>query len=156
MNNVLEIIPFKPLYAGDFKTLNLEWLKKYFTVEPYDALLLEDCESEIIAKGGVIFFGKISEVIIGTYALIYKEKYTMELAKMAITETHQNKGYGQNLLKHAINYAKKKGQKNLILYSNRKLNNSIYLYRKYGFIEIPIEENNPYARGNIKMVLKFN
>ena len=41
----------------------------------------------------------------------------------------------------------------IILYSNTKLENAIYIYRKYGFIEIPNEENSPYKRSDIKMKL---
>ena len=36
------------------------------------------------------------------------------------------------------------------------LENAIYIYRKYGFIEIPVEENSPYQRSNIKMELPLN
>jgi len=32
----IEIIPFENQYASDFKRLNLEWLEKYFDVEPLD------------------------------------------------------------------------------------------------------------------------
>jgi ribosomal protein S18 acetylase RimI-like enzyme len=46
------------------------------------------------------------------------------------------------------------GYKAILLYSNKKLENSIYLYRKFGFKEVP-NEDSPYARGNIKMLLKL-
>ena len=32
----MEIISFEPKYAKDFKDLNIEWLEKYFWVEPHD------------------------------------------------------------------------------------------------------------------------
>ncbi|MDB4013613.1 hypothetical protein N9475_01320 [Flavobacteriaceae bacterium] len=51
----MEICEYSPALRSYFKTLNEEWLKKYFTVEPFDAALLENCESEIINKGGYIF-----------------------------------------------------------------------------------------------------
>jgi hypothetical protein len=43
----------------------------------------------------------------------------------------------------------------LILYSSTILENSIHLYRKYGFIEVPIDSDIKYARGNIKMSLNL-
>ena len=76
-----------------------------------------------------------------------------ELTKMAITPEHQGKNLGQKLMNHAIEYAKQQDWKSLILYSNRKLQNAVYIYFKYGFEEIPIEQNNPYSRGDIKMKL---
>ena len=150
----MEICAYSPTLRPFFKTLNEEWLNKYFVVEPYDAFLLENCESEIIDKGGNIFFGKLNGVVIGTYAILAPVDGCVELGKMAITAKHQGKGYGQQLLQHAISTAVALGHKEMLLYSNRKLENSIYLYRKFGFIEVP-NENSPYERGDIKMLLKL-
>jgi hypothetical protein len=48
------------------KTLNIEWLSKYFKIEPKDELVLSNPQEEIIDKGGMIF---ISEVV-GTVSLL--------------------------------------------------------------------------------------
>ena len=148
MNN---IIPFSNNLASNFKDLNIEWLEKYFYVEPHDADLLNNCKEEIIDKGGYIFFYKEKEEIIGTFALIRTSKNIYELGKMAVTLKYQGKGIGQMMLQFCIDFARSNNWKKIILYSNTKLENSIYIYKKYGFIEIPIEDNNPYERGNIKM-----
>lgn len=123
-------------------------------VEPYDAALLENCEKEIIDKGGQIFFGELDGIVIGTYALLPPKNGCVEIGKMAITAEYQGNGYGQQLLKHAISTATALGNKEMLLYSNRKLKNSIYIYRKFGFKEVP-NSNSPYERGNIKMLLKL-
>ena len=123
-------------------------------VEPYDADLLENCEKEIIDKGGYIFFGELDGIVIGTYALLAPKNGYVEIGKMAITDEYQGNGYGQQLLKHAISTAATLGNKGILLYSNRKLKNSIYIYRKFGFKEVP-NSNSPYARGDIKMLLKL-
>jgi len=146
------IIPFEKRLKSNSKKLNEEWLEKYFVVEPYDAQLLENCEEEIIEKGGHIFFGMLEGLVIGTYALLPPKNNVVELGKMAITATYQGKGYGQQLLHHSVKTAKENGYSEMLLYSNRKLKNSIYLYRKFGFIEEPIKDS-PYERGNIKMRL---
>ena len=150
----MEICAYSPALRSFFKTLNEEWLNKYFVVEPYDAFLLENCSEEIIDKGGKIFFGKLNGVVIGTYAILAPVDGCVELGKMAITAAHQGKGYGQQLLQHAISTAVALGHKEMLLYSNRKLENSIYLYRKFGFNEVP-NEDSPYERGDIKMLLKL-
>ena len=148
------IIPFEKRLKSHFKRLNEEWLEKYFVVEPYDAQLLENCEKEIIEKGGHIFFGCLDNSIIGTYSILPPKNNVVELGKMAVTASFQGKGYGQQLLHHAIKTATENGYKQILLYSNTRLENSIYLYRKFGFIEEQIEES-PYERGNIKMRLKL-
>jgi hypothetical protein len=59
------------------------------------------------------------------------------------------------MMQFAIRYAEQHHWKTLILYSSTVLKNSIYLYRKYGFIEVPIESGILYARGDIKMILEL-
>ena len=149
----IHIIPFEKKYSEDFKNLNVAWLEKYFFVEPHDEEVLGDPDKYIIQPGGNIFFVKDKEDIIGTVALMKVEEGIYELTKMAITPEHQGKNLGQKLMIHAIEYAKQQDWKRLILYSNRKLQNAVYIYFKYGFEEIPIDQNNPYSRGDIKMVL---
>ncbi len=149
----IEIIPFQKEYAGDFKELNLAWLNKYFWVEPHDEEVLGKPQHYILDPGGIIFFVKEGDNIIGTVALMKIEDGVFELTKMAITPAAQGKKAGQKLMEHCLNYARKKGWKKLIIYSNRKLENAIHIYKKYGFKEIPIGENNPYARGDIKLEL---
>lgn len=152
----IEIIPFKPEYAQQFKDLNIEWLEKYFWVEPHDEEVLGKPQKYIIEPGGNIFFVKEGEIIIGTVALMRMEEGIFELTKMAVTPQSQGKKIGQKLLDHTLKYAKARGWKKLIIYSNRKLENAIFIYKKYGFNEIPIEGNNPYARGDIKMELPLS
>ena len=60
---------------------------------------------------------------------------------------------GQALMRYALDFARSRGWKKLVLYSNRKLENSLHIYRKYGFQEIEMETDNPYSRGEIKMML---
>ena len=151
----LEIISFDQVYAEDFKQMNLAWLKKYFWVEPHDEEVLGDPEKYILEPGGSIFFVKELEKVIGTVALMKIEDGIFELTKMAVIPEAQGKKVGQKLIEHTLNYAKKSGLKTLIIYSNRKLENAIYIYLKYGFHEIPIEDNNPYSRGDIKMKLEL-
>lgn len=151
----IEIISFDPAYAEDFKLLNLAWLKKYFWVEPHDEEVLGKPEKYILEPGGNIFFVKEGEKVMGTVALMKMEDGVFELTKMAVIPEAQGKKIGQKLMEHTLSYARAKGWKTLIIYSNRKLENAIYIYLKYGFQEIPIEKNNPYARGDIKMKLEL-
>lgn len=149
----MEILKFTPEYAPDFKNLNIEWLEEYFYVEPHDEEVLGNPIKYIIQPGGNIFFVKDEEKILGTVAFMKIEEGVFELTKMAITPAARGKRIGQKLMQYALDFAKEEGWKKIIIYSNRKLENAIHIYRKYGFEEIPIEGNNPYARGDIKMQL---
>ncbi len=152
----LEIIPFEKQYAKCFYELNVEWLKKFFYVEPYDEEVLSKPEQYIINKGGHLFFAKLNNQIVGTVALMpIGDKGLFELTKMAVSPRHRGFKIGQHLMQYCIDFAKSIGLPKLILYSNTKLENAIYIYRKYGFIELPLEPNTPYIRCNIKMELVF-
>lgn len=150
MNN---IIPFSNNLAGHFKGLNLEWLENYFYVEPHDADLLNNCKELIIDQGGFIFFYRENDKILGTFALIKVSNHIFELGKMAVSPNYRHKGIGQKMMQFCIDFSKDKNWDKIILYSNTKLENSIFIYKKYGFLEVPIDKNNPYARSNIKMKL---
>lgn len=150
----VEIIPFEKQYAKHFYALNIEWLQTYFYVEPYDDEVLSKPETHIINKGGYIFFAKLENQIVGTVALMPIGKDGLfELTKMAVSPKHRGFKIGQLLMQQCIDFAKSLQLPKLILYSNRKLENAIYIYRKYGFIEVPVEKNSPYKRSDIKMEL---
>lgn len=151
----IEIISYENEYAKYFYDFNIEWLKTYFYVEPYDEEVLSKPEKYIINKGGYIFFAKLNDTIVGTVALMPTKDGLFELTKMAVSPKFRGYKIGQKLMQHCISFSKEIGLESLILYSNSVLENAIYIYRKYGFIEVPVEKNSPYKRSDIKMVLKL-
>jgi ribosomal protein S18 acetylase RimI-like enzyme len=148
--NKVEIIPFSIELKEPIKILNLEWLQKFFRVEPKDEKTLSDPQGEIIDKGGMIFYAQYNNQIVGTVSLLKIDDVTFELSKMAVSEGNQGLGIGKKLMKHCFNEAKVKGIQKLILYSNRKLLPAIHLYESFGFIEILVEAG-VYERADIKM-----
>ena len=149
----INIINFQDNFEKDFYNLNIEWLEYYFQAEEYDYEILSNSKKYIINKGGKIFFAESAGNIIGTVALMpTKNKLVFELTKMAVKPEYRNKGIGKKLLKKCIDYSKSNSYSSIILYSNKKLNNAIHLYRNFGFKEIKMEKKSPYLRANIKMV----
>lgn len=150
----IEIIDFSRKYADDFKNLNVEWLQKYFVVEESDEKMLTQPEAEILGKGGKIYLAKVGDRIVGTASLL-KEHGVFELAKIAVTADFKGQGIGNILLEHCLQEAKKLGAEKLILLSNRSLKPALKMYEKFGFEEVPLAEETPYERCNIKMELKL-
>lgn len=148
--NTVEIIPFTIDLKEPIKTLNLEWLIKYFKVEAKDEIMLSNPKSEIIDKGGMIFYAKYNDKIVGTVSLLKIDNITFELSKMAVNDAVQGLGIGKKLLGHCLIIAEQEGIKKLILYSNRILLPAIHLYEKFGFTEVSLEEGI-YERADIKM-----
>jgi ribosomal protein S18 acetylase RimI-like enzyme len=146
----IEIIPFSIELSEVVKTLNYEWLEKYFKVEEGDVIALSNPQTEIIDKGGFIYFAKRNTEITGTVSLLKKSDTVFELGKMAVTQNAQGLGIGKILVEHCIAVAKEKNMEKLVLYSNTKLASAIHLYEKYGFTKIKLEQGL-YERANIKM-----
>lgn len=147
---MVKIIDYREDLKEHIRTLNYEWLQRYFRIEPNDVISLADPKKEIIDKGGYIFYASYNEEIVGVVALLKIEKDIFELAKMAVTEKYQGIKAGKALMEQCLNFAKEKGIKKLMLYSNRQLLPAIHLYEKYGFYEIELEPGH-YERANIKM-----
>ena len=150
MPDRVQIVPYTEELKEFVKTLNEEWLQKYFAIEETDRVQLSNPGKEIIGIGGKIFFAKYNDQIIGTVSLMKIDEETYELAKMAVTEKYQGKGIGKLLIEHSIKTAKESGAKKLILYSSTRLLPAIHLYKKYGFKEVLLTSSN-YKRSDIKM-----
>lgn len=151
----ISIVAHKEEYAPAFYDLNIEWLQTYFYVEEFDKEVLSKAQQYIIEPGGHIFYAIQGGEILGTVALMKENEKSFELTKMAVAPNQRGKKIGQKLMQYCIDFARENDFDKLFLYSNTKLENAIYIYRKFGFIEIPVEKDSPYNRSDIKMVLDF-
>jgi len=139
--SAVEIVDFSYELKEYFKTLNLEWLEKYFTVEERDFNILMNPESEIIHKGGYVFFARLNGEIVGTGALLRVDDETFEIVKMAVKEREQGKQVGKRLTAALIHKAKAEDAKHIILKTDNKLWAAVNLYRKSGF-KVTVGEKN--------------
>jgi ribosomal protein S18 acetylase RimI-like enzyme len=150
---MIEIVNYAAQYAADFKRLNLEWLQQYFTVELHDEEMLSQ-PAYITDNGGYIFIAKEDNTVVGTAALI-KHEDGFELSKMSVSAGWQGRGISKLLMDACITKANNEAATRIFLYSNTMLVPAISLYRKFGFKELPLEENSNYRRNNIKMELQL-
>jgi len=150
-----ELIDYKPEYQTYFERFNKAWLEKYFEVEPLDKWVLERPEEAILENGGRIFFAAVDGQVIGTVALRFFEDGVYELTKMAVDQNWRGHGAGQFLCSAAIEKAREMGMNKLILYSNSVLENALHIYRKLGFVDIPVVTGT-YERSDIMMEMIFN
>ncbi len=146
----IQIVSYKPEYASYFERFNKAWLEEYFTIEPIDRYVLENPEEAIIQPGGSILFAVYKDVIIGVVALRLVAPGEFELTKMAVDKAHRGIGAGKLLCNAAIEEAQKLKAHTLILYSSSPLQNAIGIYKKLGFVDLPLEKG-VYARADVKM-----
>ncbi|MGD9564371.1 MAG: GNAT family N-acetyltransferase [Pyrinomonadaceae bacterium] len=149
----VEIVEFRDEFADAFASLNYRWIEAYFSVEKHDREILDDPRKFVIEPGGQILMAVSDGKGVGTVALIPSGEGVLELTKMAVDPEHQGKGLSNLLMAAAITYARKIGTRVIFLESHRSLKPALGLYRKFGFVETPIDLNSEYARADIRMEL---
>ena len=150
----LSIIPYSAKYQPDFKRLNVAWISVLFTVEPHDLEQLDDPETHILPNDGAIFLARLHSEIVGTVAMIATGNGEFELAKMSVTSAVQGRGTGEQLALAAIGYARSQNAHTVWLESNRKAEAALRLYKRVGFVEVPLRPS-PYTRATVCMELKL-
>jgi len=150
----VEIVDYLPEYQDVFRSLNVEWISKYFTMEESDYKALDDPQGYILDKGGLILVARYEDEPLGVCALIKMNdgEYDFELAKMAVSPKAQGKNVGFLLANAIIEKAKSLGATKIYLESNTILKPAINLYHKLGFQKVA-GKPTPYARCNIQMKL---
>jgi len=144
-------ITYDPRYKNEYRTLNERWISEYFKIEPKDTEQLcnpEECRDD----GGEIFFIVHNGEAVGTCAVYKMDNGVYELAKMAVHPNYQGRGLSNTLMEQSEAWVKEQGGREMLIRSNRVLTPAITLYRKHGYIEIPMDGADPeYARCNISM-----
>lgn len=148
----MKIIPYEPQYKQHFIDLNMSWINKYFQPERDDYKTMNTVD-EIIHDGGMIFFALDQDVVIATCMVKPTEKENhWEISKLATDPAHQGKGAGRAIFKTSMDYAIENGATKLILVSNTMLSPALSIYRKIGFVEVPLSpENSVYERADIQL-----
>jgi ribosomal protein S18 acetylase RimI-like enzyme len=134
--------------------LNIEWLEKYFRVEPIDHDILSQ-PAAILRNGGAILLARHGNDIIGTCALLREGESRYELSKMAVAEAHQGVGVGRRLLMAAIQTYTAKAGSELFLETNSALTPAIHLYESAGFVHATRPATPAhYTRADVYMVYR--
>jgi putative acetyltransferase len=151
----ITIREFRPGDEAAFRSLNEEWITRYFVLEPKDEASLANPREAILDCGGRIFLAVRGGQPIGCCALLAVAPGEFEVAKMAVTESSQRNGAGRRLLETTIAEARSAGAHRLYLETNRKLAAAIRLYESLGFRHLPPERIVPsaYTRADVYMEL---
>lgn len=148
----VDVVPYRPEHREAFRELNVEWISRYFTVEPRDVRDLGDPETHILRSGGAIFIAELDGVPVGACALVREPDGGYELAKMAVTEAARGRGIGRALAEAVISHARELGIGQLELFTNSVLEPAVRLYRSLGFVDAPLGHSD-YGRADMRMVL---
>lgn len=150
----LRLVDFAAKWRADFARLNLEWLQRWFVVEPIDHEVLHDPETHLLADGGRVLFAiDAHERAVGTVALKHDGDRVFELTKMAVEPGMRGSGVGRLLMQGALDAYRALGGRELFLESSSKLAPALKLYESVGFVHRPAPRpGSHYARADVYMV----
>jgi len=106
---------------------------------------LQNLKSVYNFNDGGIILCKVNDEFIGSVAIKRINTDVAELKRMYVQPLYQKKGIGHQLLKEAINLAKKNKYNFIRLDTLNYMLPAINLYKKNKFYEIPPYYNNPNA-----------
>jgi putative acetyltransferase len=151
----IEIRHFQHGDAEAFRTLNEQWIVRYFQIEPKDRQLLGDPETYILKPGGAILMAFTDGITAGCCALQSMCDQTYEVSKMAVSPAYQGRGIGKQLLLATIQEGRRLGARRLYIETNAILTTAVNLYASCGFRPVPADrlKPSPFARANVHLEL---
>lgn len=146
----MKIVPYDPKYKKDFIEMNKVWISEMFAMEDEDIKELGSIEN-YIDRGGQVFFALDNhEDVMACCMIGPREDGDWEIMKFAAKGMYTGTGAGSACLKACMDYAREKQVKKIIIVSNRKCVQAVHLYRKFGFVEIPVDKKKfPFDRADI-------
>jgi ribosomal protein S18 acetylase RimI-like enzyme len=138
-------------YRADFERLNRDWIETFFVLEDADREIFRDPDTAVIKPGGQIFFVVDEDGVQGTCAVVPHEPGVFEIAKMAVASSARGRGYGDLLMEASMEFARRAGARRVVIVSNTVLAPAIRLYQKHGFVQVPLDEHERFARANIRL-----
>lgn len=146
----MKVVPYDKKYKKSFIELNRTWISEMFVMEPEDERELGNIEPYLDAGGQIFFAVDDEEHVMACCLIAPREDGDWEIMKFAADERYKGAGAGSACLNACIDYAKSKKIEKVIIVSNRKCVQAVHLYRKFGFIEIPVDkEKFPFDRADI-------
>ena len=152
--NAVQIVDFDDRHEDAFRALNLSWIREGFTVVEEDERQLENPRKSILAKGGEVFLAVAGDCVVGTCALLPHGLEEVELAKLTVASEQRGAGIGCALVESAIQRARLRGARRIVLLCHTKLSAAVRLYRRHGFVQVPMLET-PYEHCNLAMALEL-
>ncbi len=151
----VQISDFTAADRDSFRSLNEAWLRKYFSVEQGDLDILLAPE-KIVEDGGMVFFARLGDKVVGTCALVKMDKRIFEIVKMGVDDHYQGMGIGRALLEACIKRARKLGATSVTLETSTKLTQAVKLYKKAGFKPLPPDDAHPSKFSRVDLAMRLD
>jgi N-acetylglutamate synthase-like GNAT family acetyltransferase len=147
----ITILPFAPEHAPIFDRLNRTWIEEFFTIEPFDDMVLTQPQQMILDTGGEVWFAALNGEVIGACALLPFGEGILEFTKLGVDNKARGHGVARALLRYCRERATTKGAHTLKIFTSRRLIPANTLYVSEGFVEVEMSpmQKQRYARADV-------
>ena len=126
--------------------------KEYLEIQNYDDEL-KHLEKKYGLPYGRLYLVYYNNEVAGCIGLKKIDKKNCEMKRLYVRPKFRGKQIGEQLIEKIIKAAKEIGYSYMLLDTLPFLKGAIYLYKKYGFYEIPSYNNSPM---NTSIYMKLN
>lgn len=146
----MQIVSYDKKYEADFKRLNYGWLDRFFEREEADKEVLENVD-KYVGGGSLIYFALDGDVVVATCMVMPYGDGEWEIMKLATDPDFGGKGAGSAVFKACMDACIERGAKKIKIISNTRLKPALHIYEKFGFKEVPLDDElHGYARADIQ------
>ncbi len=153
----MRVVPYDKKYKNEFIKMNLTWVSEMFAVEKEDMAVLNNMEQKITQGGQIFFAVDDNDEVLACCMISPLSTGESEIEKFCAKGMYTGTGAGSACLNACIEYAKEKRVEKVVIVSNRKCTHAVSLYRKNGFVEVPVDkEKFPFERADIAFEQVFH
>lgn len=131
------IMPFAPDHADVVVTVIHRVFDEYgmtFELAAYDADL-QDIDAHYVRRNGMFSVLIEDGQLIGTVGAVPRDAGDFEIKRLYLLPEHRGRGYGRRLLQHVIDWARARGHRRAIAWSDVRLETAHQVYLRFGFAQ---------------------
>lgn len=153
----MKIVPYDQKYKEIFIEMNKQWISQMFVIEEEDLQVLNNIESALEAGGQIFFAVDDTGEVLACCMIAPLPNGEWEIEKFCARGMYTGTGAGTACLKACMEYARERRVEKVVIVTNTKCEQAIRLYRKFGFVEVPVDKKKfPYERANLAFEQTFS
>ena len=148
----MRIVPYEPRHRDGFIRLNRAWIERSFRLEENDLELFGHLD-ERVSDGALVLIGEEDGEVVATCMASPLGDGVWELEKLTTAENLRGRGIGTAMLRACLDGIRGRGGIRVVLLTNSALEGAIRMYRREGFVDVPVDPSWGYDRADVQMEL---
>ena len=147
------VVTYRDELRSHFERLNRAWIERYFRLEAPDLEVFRDPRRPSSRRADRSSSWWMMPACKAPAPFCPIGRAPSSWPRWRSRDEARGRGYGDLLMEAAIAFARRAGAERLMLLTNSQLAPAIRLYRKHGFVEVPVEHVHGYDRADVQLEL---